>query len=245
MTILRAMRVGARRLGLEVERATPMSQWRVRLPALLDRQRIDTVVDIGGNDGGFAAELLESGYQGKVYSFEPLPDAWERIHARSLAYKGRWTVGPRIALSDQEGEVEFHEAGNSASSSLLVMTDAHLTAAPHTGTVKTHVVRTRRLDDVLASMPEISNFYLKIDVQGAERLVLDGATEALRKAVRGLQIEMSLSELYEGQSTAAELDRYIRDFGFVLWDILPGFRNPDTLQLLQYDGVYIRTGKSI
>lgn len=217
-----------------------MTQWRVRLPDLLRRQGIQTVIDVGGNDGGFASELLNAGYEGLVISFEPLPDAWEHLRKRSLAYDGRWTVGPRIALSDQEGEVEFHEAGNSASSSLLVMTDHHLAAAPHTKTIKTHRVPIKRLDDVLSSMPQVRDIYLKIDVQGAEKMVLDGASEALKAQVKGVQIEMSIKELYQGQALSTDLDMYLREKGFELWDIIPGFRDPITLRMLQYDGVYFK-----
>ena len=241
MTILNSLRRTAQRLGIEVERANPMTQWRVRLPDLLYRQGITTVIDVGGNDGGFASELLNAGYQGRVISFEPLPDAWERLRKHSLRYPNRWTVGPRIALSDQEGEVEFHEAGNSASSSLLVMTDSHLSAAPHTKTVKTHKVPTKRLDDVLYAMPEACDIYLKIDVQGAEKMVLDGASGALSDRVRGVQLEMSIKELYQGQALSVDLDAYLREKGFELWDIIPGFRDPITLQMLQYDGVYFKS----
>jgi FkbM family methyltransferase len=240
MTMLHSVRKFARRLGLEVERATPMTQWRKRLPALLAQNRVDTVLDIGANDGGFASDLLEAGFNGMIYSFEPLPDAWERLRYRSLTYPGRWTVFPRIALSDRQGEVDFHEAGNSASSSLLVMTDNHLTAAPHTATVRSHRVTTQRLDDVLAALSLRGKIWLKLDVQGAEKLVLDGAPKALAEHVAGVQLEMSLTELYEGQALSGELDRYLRERGFHVWDIVPGFRDSTTLRLMQYDGIYVK-----
>jgi FkbM family methyltransferase len=230
----------ARRFGVEVERATPMTQWRQRLPALLARNGVTTVLDVGANDGGFASELLEAGFRGMIYSFEPLPDAWERLRSRAQGYPGRWTVGPRIALSDRLGEVEFHEAGNSASSSLLVMTDKHVTAAPHTATVRSHRITTQRLDDVLKALSVDGKLWLKIDVQGAEKLVLEGASNALADRVVGLQLEMSLTELYEGQALSGELDAYLRERGFQVWDIIPGFRDPRTLRLMQYDGVYLK-----
>lgn len=241
MTAMHTVRRAARSFGLEVVRANPMTAWRCRLPALLAREGLDLVLDVGANDGGFAVELLENGYTGKIVSFEPLPDAWERLNAKaSGAWSSQWSVAPRMALSDRDGEAEFHEAGNSASSSLLKMTNAHLEAAPHTATVNVHKVTTRRLDDVITTLGVKNGAYLKLDVQGAERIVLDGAKGALSSSIRAIQLEMSLTTLYEGQTLAGDMDAFVRGLGFTLWDMVPGFRDPKTLRLMQYDGIYLR-----
>jgi FkbM family methyltransferase len=233
------MRRIARRFGLEVERATPMTQWRVRQPALMRSLSIDLVLDVGANDGGFATQLFDAGWRGQIMSFEPLPDAWDALKRRSLAYSGLWTVAPRMALSDHAGTATFHEAGNSVSSSLLQMTSTHTEAAAESATVRTHTVPINTLDQVLsAAVPQAA--YLKIDVQGAEKMVLDGAKEGLRGPIKAVQLEMSLTRLYEGQSLSDDLDQHLRALGFELWDIIPGFRNSKTLRLLQYDGIYVR-----
>ncbi len=227
------------RAGIDARRANAMTSWELRLPRLLAQHRIRTVLDVGANDGQYASGLLAGGFAGAVVSFEPLPAAGAR-RPRPAAGHPRWQVAPRIALSDIEGEADFHEAGNSVSSSLLDMTDVHVEAAPASRIVATTRVQTARLDTVLPRLRCETPIFLKLDVQGAERMVLDGATEALETAIIGVQLEMSLAPLYAGQSSAQDLDGHLRSRGFECWDILPGFRDPASLRMLQYDGVYFR-----
>jgi FkbM family methyltransferase len=243
MGILNSIRRLANSFGVEAFRIGPATMWPSRLQALIELHRVSLVLDVGANDGEYAGSLIGHGYAGRIVSFEPLPEAWEalRQHAGRAA-PGRWDVGPRVALGAAPGEVDFYEAGNSYSSSLLPMKQAHIDAAPESAPTRVHRIEVRRLDDILPGLlgnPD-ERVLLKIDVQGAERQVLDGALESLAGPVRMVQLEMSLVELYEGQPLAAEIDAWMQAQGFQLWDIIPGFRHPQTLQLMQYDGLYVR-----
>jgi len=153
----------------------------------------------------------------------------------------RWEVGPQVALSNVNGEAEFFEAANSVSSSLLPILSEHTDAAPASATVASIKVETRRLDDLLRQLDIDGRIFLKLDVQGAESLVLEGALEALRGQIVGVQLEMSLTSLYSSQATARELDALLTSLGFECWDILPGFRDPRTFRMLQCDGIYFRS----
>jgi FkbM family methyltransferase len=212
----------------------------MRLVETLKQRGVNTVIDVGANDGGFATNLFEAGYTGQVTSFEPLPDAWTRLSRRALKYGSRWTIGPRVALSDRAGKARFHVAGNSESSSLLPMMSNHEEADPRSRVVDTITVETARLDDLMDPLGIRGPAYLKIDVQGAEALVLAGASNILREQIVGVQIEISLAALYEGQAADDDLTQVLSAAGFRLWDIIPGFRDPRTFQLLQYDGVFYR-----
>ena len=241
MTLLSRARQCARMFGLEVQRANAMTVWRKRLPQLLALNEIDLVVDVGANDGGFAAELFGNGFQGEVFSFEALPSAHKALSRKAkVVAPGRWHVAPQGALGKEDGAVDFYESANSVSSSFLKMSEQHIWAAPESAPTGQITVPIRTLDGCLDSLHIAQPFYLKIDVQGAEGDVLQGARQVLQAQVRGLQVEMSIGQLYEGQATADELDRKIREYGFHLWDIIPGFRDPASLKLLQYDGVYMK-----
>lgn len=233
-------RLAGRRFGIEIQRADARTMPFLRLTEMLHQRGLSTVLDVGANDGGYASDLLAAGYGGNVMSFEPIPDCYQTLLTKSASYGGRWTVGPRVALSNEDGTTSFNLAGNSVSSSLLTMTEHHTRAAPASATVSALEVKTRRLDSVLQDLGLRESLFLKLDVQGAERLVLEGAKQALAGPVRGVQLEMSLEDLYEGQASALELDALLRAAGFRCWDIIPGFRDPKSHRLLQYDGVYFR-----
>lgn len=218
-----------------------MTMWPQRLAAMLAHRGIDCVLDVGAHEGGYGEALYSGGYRGQLISFEPQPGAWRTLKARAAASGRLWSAMPPMALSDAHGEAVFHVAGNSTSSSLLAMGAAHRAAAPHSVGTETITVATRKLDDLLELTSMAPRFFLKLDVQGAERKVLDGAARALaEQRIAGLQLEMSIGELYEGQATARELDDWLRGQGFACFDMIPGFRDADTLQLMQYDGVYFR-----
>jgi hypothetical protein len=69
MTFLALARRSARIFGLEVQRANAMTVWRKRLPRLLALNKID----VGANDGGFAAGLFQNGFQGMSFRSKPCP----------------------------------------------------------------------------------------------------------------------------------------------------------------------------
>ena len=48
---------------------------------VIETHRIDTVIDVGANDGGYGQLLRRGGYKGAIVSFEPLQEE----HARLLA----------------------------------------------------------------------------------------------------------------------------------------------------------------
>ncbi len=76
--------------------------------------------------------------------------------------------------------------------------------------VATHAIETKRIDDI----PGIGNVdFIKIDVQGAELLVLRNALKALSGALL-IQAEVEFVELYRGQPMFADVDSFLRSQGF-------------------------------
>lgn len=58
--------------------------------------------------------------------------------------------------------------------------------------------------------------FIKLDVQGAELLVLEGAERCLMSA-RALEVEVEFNPIYQGQPLFGDIDRFLRARGFVLW----------------------------
>jgi FkbM family methyltransferase len=207
------------------------------LKGLLDQQRINVVLDIGANEGQFAEDLRASGYSGRIISFEPLAAA-HKLLTKKAAADPNWTIAERTALGSETGSLEMHIAGNSMSSSLLPMLPAHSDAAPESKYIAVEKVPVNRLDN-LWNASETDRILLKIDVQGYEKQVLDGAQQVLRNS-GAVMIEMSFVALYDGQILAQELWHYLSEQGFEAWSLEPGFRHPVTARVLQCDGTFIR-----
>lgn len=242
MTFKHRLRLGLRRFGVEVSRYRPTTP----LVSLLERFGIETVIDIGANDGGFGTLIRSAGYRGRIVSFEPLSSPFKAL-SRAIAHDPMWTAY-QYAIGDQDREVEINVAGNSgASSSLLPMLDAHVDAAPDAVYVGLERATMRRLDDVLPGigLTNGDRMFVKIDVQGFESMVLDGAPKLLAEGgIVGLQLELSIVPLYEGSMTYREgLDR-IEALGMRLMGIEPGFLDPRSGQLLQFDGIFFRGDRS-
>ena len=83
------------------------------------------------------------------------------------------------------------------------------------------------------------NVFLKIDTQGYESQVLEGAEKTL-EIVSGVQLELSLVPLYEGQMLMPDLIAKMTDLGFDLWGISPTFADPESGQMLQVDGTFFK-----
>jgi FkbM family methyltransferase len=228
-----------RRLGFEIRRYAPASSDRARLAALLMTRRIDLVLDVGANAGQYAAELRELGYRGRVVSFEPLRAAHAAL-ARAAAGDPLWTVAPRTALGVHAGEVEMRVSENLVSSSVLNIMRVTVDAAPAARVVAAETAPVARLDAVGAPFLEgAARPLLKLDVQGYEAAVLEGASGILDR-FEGVQLELSLTALYEGQPLAWQLNATLERHGFEAHALLAGFSDAETGRMLQVDGVYFR-----
>ena len=205
----------------------------------LAKNEIDIVLDVGANTGQFAKSIRRANYQGKIVCFEPLPDAHEKLKNHFVGDE-RVLIHPRTALGNVRGSVQINVSGNSVSSSILNLLPAHSDAAPESVYIDTIKTDIDCLDNVFADYVTPENrVFLKIDTQGYEWNVLNGAELSLKK-IDGLLLEMSLVPLYDGQRLWKEiLDRLERE-GFFLWQIFPGFSDPISGQSLQFDGVFYR-----
>ncbi len=201
---------------------------------------VDTILDVGANEGQWAQRLRKDGYVGVIHSFEPLADAYQGLYRRS-SRDHDW-YAHNLGLGATIEERVIHVAGNSTSSSFLPMAPAHAEAAPYSTYVGEQSVSVVTLDSLWTDgFGRGDRLYLKIDVQGGEMDVLRGAQSALTH-VQLLELEMSLVPLYEGQTLSGEMSGFLGSQGFELVGLDEGFADPRTGRLLQYDAIYRRGG---
>jgi len=212
----------------------------MQIVSSLRKFEIDLVLDVGANKGQFASEIRHYGYAGRIVSFEPLSQAHGEL-LQSSAGDSMWEPYPRCALGDHNGEVEINVAGNSESSSILPMLESHRSAAPESAYEGKEIVPIKTLDAVAGQyLKDARAPFLKIDTQGFEWQVLDGARESLPH-IKGILVELSLVPLYGGQHLWREVIDRLEADGFTLWAFKPVFSDQSQGRTLQVDGVFYRT----
>lgn len=228
-----------RLVGFEIRRkGSFLSGENHHLTALLNLLNTDLLLDVGGNVGDFAKKVRSSGYAGTILSIEPLTEAHQQLTKRAKS-DPKWIVFRQLALGEKDREGSLHIANNLVSSSFLPMMKVHLDAAPHSAYVGMETVPIRRLAPL---WPEISagfqSVFLKLDVQGYEWQVLQGALPVLSE-IAGIQIELNVDYLYDGQKSWLELIQFLESQDFVFWGSQTIFFEKQTGRALSIDGFFV------
>jgi FkbM family methyltransferase len=230
----------ARRLGYEV-----IPAWRVEgyafaqhLARLFDHLAIDCVFDVGANKGQYRDFLrLAVGFNGPIISFEPVHATFESLSARAKSDPS-WIV-KNYALGDRDGKTEINVMASSSLTSFLEPDQSHLKLEKNVILDK-ETVSIRRLDSLENELDSVlgKNCYLKLDTQGYDLQVCNGAGKFLER-VMALQSEMSVIPIYQGMPSYIESLQYFNSVGFTLSGMFP-VRLDSNLQLVEFDCVMVR-----
>ena len=172
----------------------------------------DTFIDVGANSGFFT--LLASrrvGPTGRVLSFEPLPSMRGRI-TENLSLNGMENVTLHgVALSNTVGEVTFYEGpqGHKGISSMRPIDEVSAILQ----------VPTMPLDDLTDQIPSIK--LIKIDVEGAEQLAIEGMQKLLAQHHPYLIIEITDQYLKPFGHSAQGLSDSLCSLGYQMYKITP------------------------
>ena len=168
----------------------------------------DVFVDIGAHVGWFTVRAAQRiGSTGTVYAFEPYPPNAESLRANVTRNSLENVRISAVALSDNRGTVRIarHADSDSASATVGLTTGSDA-----------FDVTTNRLDDLV---PEgASPALIKIDVEGLEESVLEGAVQTLRRT-RAVLVEISTD-----QQSGERVTTRLRSLGFERFDQLPSGR---------------------
>lgn len=231
-----------RYFGLELKRYRHGRLPEEQIFNLLKTMSIKCVIDIGANEGQFAEELFGCGFQGLIYSVEPQIEA-HKILQKKAERVSAWSCGPRVAIGADDRRGIIHKSENSVSSSLLPMLDKHKEAAPGSAYAGEEEIEIMTLDNLLQSWSLIeAPLALKIDTQGYEWEVLQGARQAL-SMVKVVICELSTQPLYDGQKLWREIVEYLFASGFELRALIPNFTDLETGETLQFDGIFVSLSK--
>ncbi|MFN8370758.1 MAG: FkbM family methyltransferase [Bacteriovoracaceae bacterium] len=231
-----------RKTGFDVIKYNHASHPLARRMFLINKYKIDLVIDVGANTGQFGTILRRAGYTKKIVSFEPLSEAFSKLK-KNTKTDLQWEVH-NYGLGNKSEKVEINVANNSQSSSILSMLDSHINAAPESKYIKKETIKIETLDNIFDEIAKKDNrIYLKVDTQGFEKQVVEGVRKNLNK-ITGIQLELSLIPLYAGEDPLQKMVTFMDELGFTLMNLEPGFANPESGQLLQVDGIFFRESEN-
>jgi FkbM family methyltransferase len=185
---------------------------------LIEGRQVRAIVDAGASDGRVSRRLLESFPDATVYAFEPNPD-YEQALGAFAASESRFK--PQLcALADAAGRRPLHITRSPGATSFFQPSALLHEYETQSGEiVRTIEVPTTRLDDWAAERSLAGIDVIKLDVQGGELGVLEGATRLLHGSVSAVYTEVLFNPLYDGAALFADLDHFLRVRGFALFNL--------------------------
>ena len=197
------------------------------------------VLDVGANVGQFGRSLRRAGYRGRIASFEPVRASYEKL-ARAAAADPDWQAF-HCALGTSDGSTEINVDPGTLSS-LLPPTEFGRAWSDRLSETRTETITVRRLPSVLdeaaAGLPEL-RAYLKMDTQGYDAEVFEGARPVLDRVV-GLQSELACLPLYDGAPRLPEMLTTYEAAGFETAGMFVVSHDRPTLRAVEFDVVMVR-----
>lgn len=170
-----------------------------------------TAVDAGANIGLYSVIAAESvGPHGRVLSFEPSQASFEMLHRNTKRYTQVHAVN--AALNDRSGEARlYHISGATSEYSL----------APDSGPDEaSELVSLVTLDEICTALCVTRIDFIKLDVEGAEELVLRGAAKVFEEFQPIVMFEISeRPTAFNLRSQGAWL--WLAGLGYSFWMIGP------------------------
>lgn len=174
---------------------------------------IQWVFDVGAHVGQSAAEFLDAFPRARIHSFEPSPTSYQELCG--LATRAPRVTAVNAAVGDQEGHATLYVNKLSVTNSLLKTSPGagnFLVASDALDAREETKVPVVTLDRYCAGhgIPRID--LLKLDAQGYELRVLEGARELIRReAIPLIHLEVCFVRFYEQQPLFPEVYQYLYD----------------------------------
>jgi len=236
--ILKAVDGLTQRLGYRF-----IPQWRLRnweinthLADLFRMLEIDCIIDVGANRGQYRNMIRnELGYRGHIESFEPIPENAASMQQRAGG-DPKWKIH-QCALGAKDGSMPFNIMKQDMFSSFLKPDNSSTQQFDALNTVaRVENVNLYRLDalfDEIKVRTGARNFYLKLDTQGYDLEVINGAKHCLSQ-VRAMQTEIAVKPLYVGMPGYMTSIESLTGMGFDITGLFPVTRDK-SLRVVELD----------
>jgi FkbM family methyltransferase len=189
-------------------------------------------LDVGANVGVVALQLArKTGATGAVHCFEPVPHVFQRLlrHVERNHFQQTITLH-QVALSNRTGSIAMGVADPLNTNQGM----GSIAAPKATGLVSEIRTTTATLDEFARETRLERLDFIKVDIQGAEPLFLEGGEATLRRFHPDLLLEVEPDNLAALDQTSRDLLRQVSALGYNLFTLL---ENGDVGPLLQAESV--------
>lgn len=203
----------------------------------IKKYNINTFIDIGASQGRVSRVIHYFFPSAIIYAFEPLPTEFKNLKKYISSPN---IILNNIALSDSIGKTVFYINNHAPSSSMLKVSKDGKNLFPFLHKYHKVTVNKTTLDSYFKNRKIKKNIFLKIDVQGAEKMVFEGGLSFL-KNVSIIHVETSFEEIYNNQCLFADIYKFLTNIGFVYVgnvkesEFFPYFKLP-----IQENSIFIR-----
>lgn len=197
---------------------------------------VPTILDVGAHRGESVRYFKSIYPEARIFSFEPNPDSYDELLKVAQEFG---TQALQVAVGDTvEDECVYYRQSISHMGGLMpIYADSadslgYARQAPN----EAMIVRKTALDQIAVDFGIDHVDILKVDVQGFELQVLQGASSLLSET-DCVTIEVLLYDLY-GKQSFAEVVRFMDEAGFDLWDVANLSKNPKNFRTDWMELVY-------
>ena len=176
-----------------------------------------TIVDAGASGGIIPLWKLYRQHL-LIIGFEPDARAFDALSSQQNRLVNYFNIG----LDQQSSEIPFYLTRKQENSSCYLPNRELLDRFPKPNrfdVIEETTLKCRALDEFLHEENLSDVDFVKLDTQGSELKILQGATSILEQSVFGLEIEVCFNELYKSAPLFSDIDLFVRQFGFDLIDL--------------------------
>tara|TARA_B100000886_G_scaffold335824_1_gene293518 strand:- start:20100 stop:20813 length:714 start_codon:yes stop_codon:yes gene_type:complete len=183
------------------------------LNSVFDKKSKLIIFDIGAHIGESAKKYCQLFKNSQIYSFEPSPDSYKVLNTLNFKNLKVYNFG----FSNKKSKEKFSVNQKSDTNSLLLFAK--------NANKQWEINSLNNLNTIICEFNTIDNFcfeeklnlidFMKIDVQGAEYLVLEGAHNTLlNKKIKLIQLEVIICKTYESQKTIGFYINFLESYGY-------------------------------
>ena len=203
------------------------------------------LVDVGASGGAeppwntLNSNLEIIGFEPDIGAFNQLMSKEKDSSADSSKVKKKYLD---TALYDKKTEVDFYLTKRQGHSSIFKPNEEiirRFSFSERYDVPKTRKIVTNQLDDTLKNAGILDVDFMKLDTQGSELAILKGGERALSNCF-GIEVEVEFLPLYQNQPLFSELEIFLRNFGFELFDIKRHFE-----KRVEYRDIYQAKGQLV